>query len=448
MVCYPETGHGRAVLQGIARYAHVHGAWDLINDTWRVGTPGIIGALPGIDGSIISGTVTASQARGLRRLAGPVVLTLCGPEDRGLPCVVDDKDLIARTAVEHLASLHMRRVGFVDHHGGGSARSDAFGRAAREAGLECFHFPPDGGPIPTGPDGLRQTVEWAASLPKPIGVFAFHTQRAREFAVACSIAAVQVPEEIAVLGFGGDELLCGIAEPPLSSIDPDGERIGFEAARMLDDLMHGRPLAERRIVVPPAGVIRRRSSDVFTTDDPLVRNALHDIHREACDGLTVQDLVEASGLSRRAFEYRFRRVVGRTPHDELRRIRLATAQQLLRTTRLPLIDVAMRCGFAHGGALIVAFGKPSARPPAPSGSEVLLSRPAGGGGYQTAASVSCRCSVKPPSERSEKAENARERWDRSVSSLRSEHGFRQSESGAQRSHYGRHVDASGSLPAL
>ena len=351
----PGTGHGRAILRGIARYSHVHGAWDLLNDVWWSKDPALIESLPGVDGSIVSGGVTAGRARDLRRLDGPVVLTLCGAEDRGFPCVVDDESQIAATAVDHLASLHMQRVGFVDHRGGGSDRSRAFEHAAYKVGLECFLFPPDRGLEPLGSEGLQRMAQWASGLPKPIGVFAFHTERAREFTVACSIAAVRVPEEIAVLGFGGDELLCGIAEPPLSSIDPDGERIGFEAARMLDDLMHSRPPADRRIVVPPAGVIRRRSSDVFAIDDALVRDALHDIYVEACTGLTVQDLVEASALSRRAFEYRFRRAVGRTPHEEIRRVRLAAAQRLLRSTALPLIDVAVRCGFAHGGALIVAF---------------------------------------------------------------------------------------------
>jgi LacI family transcriptional regulator len=54
-------------------------------------------------------------------------------------------------------------------------------------------------------------------------------------------------------------------------------------------------------------------------------------------------------------EGRFRRLLGRTPHDEIARVRLDRVRQLLRETRLPLAEVARRSGFRTAEYLATAF---------------------------------------------------------------------------------------------
>jgi DNA-binding LacI/PurR family transcriptional regulator len=49
----------------------------------------------------------------------------------------------------------------------------------------------------------------------------------------------QVPEDVAVIGADNDEIVCGLADPPMSSVAINFERAGYEAAQALDALMHG-----------------------------------------------------------------------------------------------------------------------------------------------------------------------------------------------------------------
>jgi LacI family transcriptional regulator len=54
-------------------------------------------------------------------------------------------------------------------------------------------------------------------------------------------------------------------------------------------------------------------------------------------------------------EGRFRKLLGRTPHEEIARVRFERVRQLLRETRLPLEDIARRSGFRNAEYLSTAY---------------------------------------------------------------------------------------------
>ena len=56
-------------------------------------------------------------------------------------------------------------------------------------------------------------------------------------------------------------------------------------------------------------------------------------------------------------EHRFLKLVRRTPHAEIIRIRMERAGRLLRETDLSLAEIADRAGFADANYLSVAFKK-------------------------------------------------------------------------------------------
>jgi LacI family transcriptional regulator len=91
---------------------------------------------------------------------------------------------------------------------------------------------------------------------------------------AAEEAGIRVPDEIAVLGVGDDELLCPLAMVPLSSVDDNAESIGRQACLVLDQFMAGRPVPIREIAVQPLGVVARRSTDALVVDHPQVATAL------------------------------------------------------------------------------------------------------------------------------------------------------------------------------
>ena len=63
--------------------------------------------------------------------------------------------------------------------------------------------------------------------------------RGRQVLDACLTAGIDVPREISVLAVDNDELICEATSPPLSSIQLDTERMGFEAAKLLDSRLRG-----------------------------------------------------------------------------------------------------------------------------------------------------------------------------------------------------------------
>ena len=172
---------------------------------------------------------------------------------------------------------------------------------------------------------------------------------------ACRRAAVLVPEEVAVLGVDNDEPLCEIAHPMLSSIVPVHDRVGYAAAALLDRLMAGERTPRTPQYLQPSRIVVRRSSDVLAMEDHDVAEAVRFIREAACSGIGVDDVVRRVQLSYSTLKRRFHAVLGRSIHDEIVRVRLQRACDLLAETELPLPKIAERTGFRHAEYLGAVF---------------------------------------------------------------------------------------------
>jgi len=113
----------------------------------------------------------------------------------------------------------------------------------------------------------------------------------------------------------------------------------------------------------PLGVRRRQSTDVLAIDDPLVVQAVRYIREHACDRIGVNEVLRAVPLSRRVFEARFKTRLGRTPHEEIVRVRMERVKQLLLETDLSIESIAARAGFEHEEYMSVAFKREVGLPP-------------------------------------------------------------------------------------
>jgi LacI family transcriptional regulator len=183
--------------------------------------------------------------------------------------------------------------------------------------------------------------------------------------VACQQAGIAVPEEAAVIGVDNDEDICLLSDPPLTSIQTNERQIGYQAASLLHDIMAGRRAADRvePVLVPPVGIVSRRSTDLMATSDRLVARAARLIYQQACLGLTVKQLLQELNVSRSQFYRRFESVLGRSPHEHILHVRLERVKSLLVQTDLPLEQVAGLAGFEHPEYLNVAFKREVGMPP-------------------------------------------------------------------------------------
>jgi LacI family transcriptional regulator len=344
-----SRGYGRGLIEGISRYSREHGDWHISFEPRALDAPpawldrwrgdGILTRLP-----------TRAMAQQVQDKGLPVVHLLHTPTDSH-PMVSADNDAVARLGFTHLWEKGLRQFGYcglVPQYRSLDRRGEVFGGLAEAVGCGCAVFP-------ARRPGLRvldweaeeeEIAAWLKELPKPVGVMACCDERGFQVLGACRHAGLRVPEEVAVLGVDNDPVLCDLCLPPLSSIDPDAPRVGYQAAALLDGLMHGAKPPCRPILVPPRKLVARLSTDVLAVADPEVAAALRFFRAHACDGIGVRDVLEHVSVSPRVLERKFRQVVRRTPKAELLRVQVARAQELLAESDLSLKVVAERCGFA------------------------------------------------------------------------------------------------------
>jgi len=190
-----------------------------------------------------------------------------------------------------------------------------------------------------------RTAQWLKSLPKPIGIFAFDDNSGCDLIEAAGAAGVKIPEQIAVLGVGNDNLICNFCTPPLSSIVLDNETAGYEAADLLNSLMISGSAQYDVIMIKPLEVCTRQSTDIMAVQDDDMNTALCFIHQNRQNNICVQDVVNAVVISRRRLQEKFYDILGRTINDEIRRVRTEQIRQMLLNTDLTVQQIALKFGY-------------------------------------------------------------------------------------------------------
>jgi LacI family transcriptional regulator len=202
---------------------------------------------------------------------------------------------------------------------------------------------------------FERLVDWLRELPQPIALLAYDSLQARQVIEACEAADIQVPHEIAVLGGEHDFLSCTISKPQLSSIDHAPRRVGYTAARMLSRLIAGEPPPTEPILLPPGRIISCQSTDTVAVGDDLLAAAVRFIKVHCHEKIQVSDILEEVPISRRALEKGFQKWLGRSPAEEIRRIRVDRAVQMLCDTSWSMPRIASAVGFALPELLTRAF---------------------------------------------------------------------------------------------
>src|SRR5262249_14614230 len=144
---------------------------------------------------------------------------------------------------------------------------------------------------------------------------------------------------------------------------PNPEKIGYEAAALLDRLMAGEPAPAEEVLIEPLGVVVRQSTDVLAIEDTHVTTALRYIREHACQGITVRDVLQQVPLSRTSLERQFRKFLGHSPQVEIRAVQLKRVQQLLAETKFPLDRIARLAGYEHPEYMSVVFKRQTGQTP-------------------------------------------------------------------------------------
>lgn len=349
-------------LNGIARYAKAHG-WHLtIAD--RLGRRPVGWRGDGALTTMRGGSGMSGYVKELRRRRIPVVdLSFNHPEVK-VPRVSGDHEAMGRLAGEHFRDHNFRNAawfstGWLNIH------------KLRYQGLcEIFTAKPPRWiieeEIPDRQrDDLRIVSKWLGAklkeAPKPIAVLAYDDADASRVLSAALDAGLSVPEDVAILGIGGDTLICENQPVPLSSVEHDQERTGYEGAALLDRLMNARSARSTRhkapstILIPPTGITVRASTDRMAVSSPILRKALVFIRQNLSKPIGIDQIAEAIGTSRATLDRLFLSEMNRSAGKEILRQRISLAKSLLANEGLSIAQIAAECGFCNQAYLTNLF---------------------------------------------------------------------------------------------
>ncbi|MEM7313142.1 MAG: DNA-binding transcriptional regulator [Planctomycetota bacterium] len=355
-----SNGYSRGLLDGVIAYTKEHGNWSvhLPEQERGMAPPAWLKSWDG-DG-IIARIETDQVGRALKRLGLPIVDLSAARHFSGIPWADTEDQAIARLAVEHFVERGFGELAYCGDEGfvWSKRRSEHFRRLAEERNCRV-HEHNSHARYATDFNPARETKKicnWIAKLPRPVGIMGCYDYQAQQILDACRQLNVSVPEEVAVLGVDNDRLICELSEPPLSSVIPDTRQTGYDAAKLLDQMMSGEKVETNQpLITQPLGVQLRASTDTLAIEDDEVARALVYIRQNATGNIRVADVLCQSSLSRRSLEHRFKKLVGHTPSEEIQRVRINRIKELLTETELPISEIAARTGFEYSEYMAASF---------------------------------------------------------------------------------------------
>ena len=339
-------------LAGIARYARQHG-WQLtILDRIARQPRGWNG--DGVLVTLRDNPETVAFVKSLRRRKIPVVdLTFNHPEMR-VPRVSGDHTAMGRLAREHFEERNFHNFAWFSTNW-----------------LNIHRLRYDGFSNPSNPSNLSNPKRWVFSeeapserlddfawfnrwlgkklrdAPKPLALLAYDDADAARALGACLAAGLSVPDDVAILGIGGDRLICENQSVPISSIEHDQGRTGYEGAELLDSLMDGKNPPRTPILIPPRGITVRASTDFIAAVNPILRRALEHVRANLAKPIGLSQIAEEVGSSRATVARLFEHELGHSAGEEIMRQRIDMAKRLLKNDSLSISEIAYRTGFCN-----------------------------------------------------------------------------------------------------
>ena len=344
---------GRQLISGLADYSREHGHWDV---HWApVGFSGLSDLVNerSFDGVLAR---NINDAEVFHEQGIPLVVFAHMTEFKsGQASECADNSRVCETVAHHFIGRGFENFAFFGQRNANwaSSRAKFFEEQLRSAGFDLNIFMADCSSPEQMEDAenIESVCRWLTSLPKPIALMAANDDAGRWVIQLCRRAGVKVPDQCAIVGVDNDPVVCGLSNPPLSSVVLDQHRAGYEAAALLDKMMNGESPKVRQIIGQVVGLEIRQSSDIFAVEDPALAKALQFIHANANRRVSVEEVSQISGLNRRTLQRNFKSALSRSVQHYMRTVRSDYIAKQLRETRLPLEELTELCGFSESSHL-------------------------------------------------------------------------------------------------
>lgn len=361
----PSTSYSRQKLQGVLAWMRKHGRWKVAMHDAQPYLP-IKELLKWRGDGIVGEFFTEAEVKAAAKAGIPVVNTSGMVPGSSMPTVCLDDQASGRLAAKHLLECGLRDLHFfgckeqaVSH-----ARLKGFQQEAKTKGARVVAHWVD---LPKNQSHWVEPKPYLDALRRirhEAGVFCQSDRIAIGVLAACRELGIPVPGQLSVVGSNNDEILCQLAEPPLSSVDESTAAVGYHAADMLHQLMTGKKLRTTRKRIPPMGLRQRTSSDKLPDGPSHFEQALRFIRGHIHEQIGVPDVLRIGQVSRRTLENLFLKEMGHGVYEEIRRLRVERAKELMRESNQSILEVAIGSGFKTLKSMEVAFKRFQGNSPA------------------------------------------------------------------------------------
>lgn len=278
------------------------------------------------------------------------------------PRVVIDDEASVRLVVDHFVVRGFRHFMYYsaqdnwafENHG------DQFVKLLRERGLGCdwirWH---KSSAFTTGHTQWRDKRRWLVgelkNAPKPLALFAATDDHALEVVEVCETVGLHVPDQVGVVGMDNALMAVDAMATPISSVDQNFTTLGYRGAELLNQLMCGKKAPPAPMLIPPTGLMVRKSSDLMAVNHPGLARCLRYIWENYQKPIRMDDLARVAALSRAGLFKAFTSKIGRPPGDELLRVRMEQAQRLLLKSKKKMDEIAELSGYQNPNSFWIAF---------------------------------------------------------------------------------------------
>lgn len=234
---YPQH---QEVYAGAQRYAREHEGFTCVIDEH----PGFNPRRRGVYAKPYDGVIARASVglqRRLKRLNIPLVNTHYQAHGPGLAGVYIDPEQTGQLACEHLIERGFRRLSIqIDlSHLQSLDISQSFAACAAERGVAC-HLLDISEQAFSDPhywvELQKRLTQWLDDLAPPVGLYIETAPVARQVIELCEAMGWAVPQDIAILCQQNLKAVVEVS-PQISSIALDFERVGYEAAAMVDRII-------------------------------------------------------------------------------------------------------------------------------------------------------------------------------------------------------------------
>jgi len=273
----------------------------------------------------------------------------------GIPCVGFDREAVLDVAVEHLATLRRDNAAYIGHMSSRNPAKlrtrDGFLERARRRGWttaaqEIPGIPSEERHRLGDPASERELIDFLRGLSLPVCIYCDDDYVG---VLVCRVAehlGLAVPGDVAVLGFF-DLSIARLSTPSLSSMPAPGQLVGAAGMQLLNAWFDSKRPPKKPVMVAPPPVVERESTGGLIVRNDDIRRAHRMIQRHACEGFTVNELVDRLAISQKTLNKRFSAVYGCRPGEAIRRVRAERARQWLATTGLSIARIATMCGYGE-----------------------------------------------------------------------------------------------------